>query len=185
MFGNFLLCRFGDIISLYSCLVEHCLCQDAMERYELGPNGGLVFCMESLKANVDWLVDQISSLLPSEDEEVSEEAVPYFVFDCPGQVELYSHHSVVQDIVRVLTKRLDMRLCSINLLDSFYCRYHSFSSSFFPFYLNAHCIYCSQPATFISAALLVTSTMLRLELPHVNVLSKVCHCFSLLFFIFL
>jgi hypothetical protein len=33
--------------------------------------------------------------------------------------------------------------------------------------------YCSQPATFISATLLVTATMLRLELPHVNVLSKV------------
>lgn len=31
----------------------------------------------------------------------------------------------------------------------------------------------SQPATFISAVLLVTSTMLRLGLPHVNVLTKV------------
>lgn len=31
----------------------------------------------------------------------------------------------------------------------------------------------SQPATFISAVLLVTSTMLRLALPHVNVLSKI------------
>jgi hypothetical protein len=34
-------------------------------------------------------------------------------------------------------------------------------------------LHCSQPATFISAVLLVTCTMLRLGLPHVNVLTKV------------
>ena len=33
--------------------------------------------------------------------------------------------------------------------------------------------YCSQPATFISAVLLTASTMMRLAMPHVNVLSKV------------
>jgi len=32
---------------------------------------------------------------------------------------------------------------------------------------------CSQPSTFISAILLIAGTMLRLALPHVNVLSKV------------
>lgn len=68
------------------------------------------------------------------------------------QVELFSHQSVVQEILQALQKELDLRLCSVHLIDSFYC---------------------SQPATFISAALLVTATMLRLELPHVNVLSKV------------
>lgn len=93
-----------------------------MEKYDLGPNGGLVFCMDSLKANIDWLVNEIAALLPSEDEDITAETFPYFVFDCPGQVELYSHHSVVQDIIRVLSKRLDMRLCSVNILDSFYCR---------------------------------------------------------------
>ena len=40
-----------------------------------------------------------------------------------------------------------------------------------------HCIDChlsvSEPSTFISAVLLVASSMLRLGLPHVNVLSKV------------
>lgn len=68
------------------------------------------------------------------------------------QVELFSHQSVVQEILQALQKELDLRLCSVHLIDSFYC---------------------SQPATFISATLLVTATMLRLELPHVNVLSKV------------
>lgn len=32
--------------------------------------------------------------------------------------------------------------------------------------------YCTDPSKFISAALLSLSTMLRLALPHVNVLSK-------------
>ena len=32
---------------------------------------------------------------------------------------------------------------------------------------------CCDPNTFISALLLVTSTMLRIALPHVNVLSKI------------
>jgi hypothetical protein len=33
--------------------------------------------------------------------------------------------------------------------------------------------YCSVPSTYISAVLLSLSTMLHLELPHINVLSKI------------
>lgn len=84
--------------------------QDAMENYELGPNGGLVFCMELLFKNIDWLKEKILAL--EED---------YFIFDCPGQIELFTHHTVVQDLVHKLEKDLDFRFCSVNLLDSFYC----------------------------------------------------------------
>jgi len=51
-----------------------------------------------------------------------------------------------------LAKRLDCRLCCVHLLDSFYC---------------------CEPATFISATLLVAATMMRMALPHVNVLTKI------------
>jgi hypothetical protein len=44
------------------------------------------------------------------------------------------------------------------------------------------CFTNSQPATFISAVLLVTSTMLRIGLPHVNVLTKVPQAFLLLIY---
>lgn len=48
---------------------------DVMEEKEmaLGPNGALVFCMEYLTENLDWLHEQINE---AEDD--------YFLFDCPG-----------------------------------------------------------------------------------------------------
>lgn len=52
--------------------------QKAMEDFTLGPNGGLVFCMESLLHNIEWLLDQIEQL-----------DVDYVIFDCPGQVINY------------------------------------------------------------------------------------------------
>lgn len=38
-----------------------------------GPNGALVFCMEYLIENLDWLHEQLDE---AEDD--------YFLFDCPG-----------------------------------------------------------------------------------------------------
>lgn len=111
-----------------------------MEEVSLGPNGGLVYCMEYLLANVEWLEERLRAA-----------NVSYFLFDFPGQVELYTHHKCVQVLLERLTA-MDMRLCSVHLVDSFYC---------------------CEPATFISATLLVASSMLRLSLPHVNVLSKI------------
>ena len=63
-----LLAPAADLISL----------QDAMEELDLGPNGGLVYCMEYLLDNMDWLKDELDKY---DDEE-------YIVFDCPGQVLL-------------------------------------------------------------------------------------------------
>ena len=30
-----------------------------MEEYNLGPNGGLLFCMEFLLKNIQWLLDRL------------------------------------------------------------------------------------------------------------------------------
>lgn len=46
-----------------------------MEKYSLGPNGGLVYCMEYLFDHIDWLEEKISNI-----------AASYVIFDCPGQV---------------------------------------------------------------------------------------------------
>lgn len=125
--------------------------ETAMETESLGPNGGLLYCMEHLLANYDWLEQQLLSLVEGDGEE--EEACNYVIFDCPGQVELYSHHICVQDLLKNLQGgKLSSRLTCVQLIDSFYC---------------------SQPATFISAVLLATTVMLRLGLPHVNILSKI------------
>ena len=50
-----------------------------MEEFHLGPNGGLVYCMEFLSKNFEWLSDKIKSML-EEDK--------YLLIDCPGQVHI-------------------------------------------------------------------------------------------------
>lgn len=84
--------------------------QDTMEEHKLGPNGGLVYCMEYLLTNIDWLEDQLKEL-----------GSHYVIFDCPGQVELYTHHRGFKTILDTLTKDLNCRLCSVHLVDAFYC----------------------------------------------------------------
>lgn len=58
-----------------------------MEEFDLGPNGGLVYCMEYLLANFSWLEDKLKQL-----------GSQYVLFDCPGQVSnsllfQYEHYS--------------------------------------------------------------------------------------------
>ncbi|KAI8644529.1 hypothetical protein BD408DRAFT_474882 [Parasitella parasitica] len=115
--------------------------EDTMNELSLGPNGGIMFCIEYLLKNMDWLTDKLQAL--GEDH--------YILFDFPGQVELFTHHSAVKDILHGLEKA-DYRLVAVNMVD-------------------AH--YCTDPAKYISVLLLALKTMIQLELPHVNVLSKV------------
>lgn len=46
-----------------------------MDNLKLGPNGGLIFCMEYLEKNTDWLKSEMDKYKKH-----------YFLFDCPGQV---------------------------------------------------------------------------------------------------
>lgn len=58
---------------------------DVQEELKYGPNGGLVYCMEYLIENIDWLMDEL--------QEFAEDS--FILFDCPGQIELYSHLDVM------------------------------------------------------------------------------------------
>ena len=107
----------------------------------LGPNGGFIYCMDYLEANLDWL-----------DAAISQHADTYLLFDCPGQVELYTVHAAFKRIVEHLQQKLEIQLCAVNLVDS---------------------IYCCHPHNFLSALLVSLTSMLQLELPHINVLSKI------------
>lgn len=113
---------------------------DVMEELEYGPNGGLVYCFEFLLQNLDWLDDEIGDY----DDE-------YLIFDCPGQIELYTHIPVLPTIVRHLQQQLNMSLCVVYLLEA-------------PFVTDR--------AKFFSGALSAMSAMMMLETPHINVLSK-------------
>ncbi|XP_024258423.1 GPN-loop GTPase 2 [Oncorhynchus tshawytscha] len=126
----------------YPCAVdisELVTLDDVMEGLKLGPNGGLLYCMEYLEANLDWL-----------ETKLEEHSDCYFLFDCPGQVELYTHQNSVKNIFAQLAK-WNFRLTAVHLVDSHYC---------------------ADPAKFISVLCTSLSTMLHVELPHVNVLSK-------------
>lgn len=66
---------------------------DVMAGLGLGPNGGLLYCMEYLEANADWLRERLRALRGH-----------YLLFDCPGQVELYTHHQALKNVLAQLAK---------------------------------------------------------------------------------
>ncbi|NXJ84178.1 GPN2 GTPase, partial [Trogon melanurus] len=126
----------------YQCAVdiaELITLPDVMENLKLGPNGGLIYCMEYLEANFDWLQEKLAAFRGH-----------YYLFDCPGQVELYTHHNSLKNVFTQLAK-WNFRLAAVHLVDSHYC---------------------TDPGKFISVLCTSLSTMLHVELPHVNVLSK-------------
>ena len=114
---------------------------DVMEAddLKLGPNGGLVFCMEYLMKNLDWLFEQIG-----EGEE------DYYIIDCPGQIELYSHLPVMRTLVDTL-KSWEFNVCGVFIVDA-------------QFLIDT--------AKYFSGAMAALSVMVQLEVPHLNIMSK-------------
>ncbi|KAF9028524.1 hypothetical protein BDP27DRAFT_1387064 [Rhodocollybia butyracea] len=121
--------------------------QNVMDELGLGPNGGMLYCMEYLERNFDWLEERLSEL-----GREGEEKDFYVMFDLPGQVELSTNHDSVKRIVDMLKSKCDLRLAAVHLCD-------------------AH--YITDASKYISVLLLSLRTMLQLELPHINVLSKI------------
>jgi GPN-loop GTPase len=113
---------------------------DVMELTKLGPNGGLVYAMEYLIEQMDWFMEEIGAL---GDED-------YVLFDCPGQLELYTHMDIMKRVINAL-KRNGFSLCTVCLVDS---------------------TFLVDESKFFSGVLMALSTMMSLELPHLTVLSK-------------
>lgn len=139
-------------------------CVDVMKAMHLGPNGGLVYCMEFLEKNLDWLTEQICHVIQNRAKSNSTNncnnssnntKTPYLLIDCPGQVELYTSSQCVRNIIGKLVNSknspLDLRLTCVYLVDSHYC---------------------TDAGKFISALMSTLIAMLHLEMPHVNLLSK-------------
>lgn len=118
--------------------------QEASRYCHLGPNGSFVFCLEFLDSEMG------RAWLVR--QMASRETGTYFLFDLPGQVELVTHHLAIHNVLSHLMKAEGMRLVAVHLVD---------------------CMFALEAAKFISVALLSLSTMMRLALPHINVLSKV------------
>lgn len=79
---------------------------EVMEELPYGPNGGLIYAMEYLLNNLDWLQDQLGDF-----------DTDYLIIDCPGQIELYTH----VHLMRTLTDSLQQwgySVCGVFLLDA-------------------------------------------------------------------
>jgi len=113
--------------------------EDVMEEMDLGPNGGLVYCFEYLLQNLDWL-----------DEEIGEFDNDYLIIDCPGQIELYTHHPLLPKLISHLSMQ-SIRICAVYLLES---QFMEDRSKFFAGVMSA------------------MSAMVNLEVPHLNLISK-------------
>lgn len=114
--------------------------EDVMEAKQLGPNGGLVYCMEYCCENVGWLQEQLNDY-----------ADDFLIVDMPGQVELLAHIPVIPAIIRLLK-------------DEGY------------FVTGLFCVdaitVTSEATKFISATLLCLTTMVSVDCPIINLLTK-------------
>lgn len=116
--------------------------EDVMDEMSLGPNGGLIYCFEFLMENLDFLTDPL--------DQVTDEYL--IVFDMPGQIELYTHVPILPDLVKTLTRgSLNINMCAAYLLEA---------------------TFIVDRPKFFSGTLSAMSAMLMLEMPHINILSK-------------
>ena len=114
--------------------------EDVMEEMNLGPNGGLIYCFEYLLDNLDWL-----------DDELGQYNDDYIIIDCPGQIELYTHFSIMSRVVNILSQQYHFRICATYLLES---------------------QFMDDKTKYFAGVLSAMSAMINLEVPHINLLSK-------------
>lgn len=112
-----------------------------MQEFKLGPNGSMIYAMEFLETNIDWLVNKI--------EQSSER---YFIFDLPGQVEIFSNHSSLKNIIKALSTRLNMQISAIHLVDS---------------------TYLYEKNRFLASLMLSLTAVIGMEMPFINAITKI------------
>lgn len=94
-----------------------------------------------LLENLDWLDEALG--------DGNEESLT--IFDCPGQIELYTHVPILPALSKHLRTRHDFSLCAAYLLES---------------------TFVVDKAKFFAGTLSAMSAMIMLEIPHLNILSK-------------
>ncbi|CBQ67937.1 conserved hypothetical protein [Sporisorium reilianum SRZ2] len=142
--------------------------RDVMAELSLGPNAAMLYCIEYLEKNVDWLIQELKRVMDEQrqgktgqvaghgDQEAPLGPVSagfeYLIFDLPGQVELSTNHPALKRILETLDKQLGLRFVAVHLTDA---------------------THITDASRYVSILILALRAMLALELPHVNVLSKV------------
>ena len=113
---------------------------EVMKKKKLGPNGALIYCMEYLYDNIEFLTEYFDNKGDNY----------YYLIDCPGQLELYSHSDIMKKITNYLKKN-GFSIVSIFCLD---------------------CTFLQEQSKFISGNVLSLATMIQMELPHLTVMTK-------------
>ena len=113
---------------------------DVMNKQKLGPNGALLYCMEYLYDHIEFLDDYFNN----NGDNI------YYLIDCPGQLELYSHSDIMKKITNYLKKN-GFSIVSIFCLD---------------------CTFLQEQSKFISGNVLSLATMIQMELPHLTIMTK-------------
>jgi GTPase SAR1 family protein len=150
---------------VYDVCSACCGVASVMADMKLGPNGGLVFCMDYILEHIEVIIGEVISNTVAKHNEKHDgkctwndiaETV-YLVIDMPGQVELYTHSTVTSSIIAALTKPLHKggllacNLCAVNVVDA---------------------LSCLSPTTYVSTILVSLQSMINVQLPAINVMSK-------------
>ena len=101
--------------------------------------------MSFLEENIVWLEEKIQPIKNTGKHF-------YLIFDLPGQIELYLNHDSIKKVVQKLIKKFDMSACCLEMFDSTY-------------------IY--DASQFASLCMVSLSTMIHMEMPHINILNKI------------
>ena len=84
------------------------------------------------------------------EDQIGDYSDDYLIIDCPGQIELFIHLPIMKELCYRL-ESWGYKMCGVYLLDS---------------------IFITDATRFLSGVLTCISAMVRLELPHINLLSK-------------
>ena len=104
----------------------------------------MLYCSDFLCTNLQWLTDQLETKLVSE-------GCRYFVFDLPGQTELYTNHEALRKMITALTEQHNFRFVAVHLIDASYL-YDRYK--------------------FLAALTLSLSSLIGMEIPFVNLITK-------------
>lgn len=84
-----------------------------MSAHGLGPNGAMLYCLEYLEKNLDWLEEELERAMAEMGWTGERRGEAFVVFDTPGQVELSTDHGSLKRIVRALEKKGGWRVSSV------------------------------------------------------------------------
>lgn len=95
----------------------------------------------------EYLLDNLDWL----DDELGQYNDDYIIIDCPGQIELYTHFPIMSRLVNILSGQYQFRICATYLLES---------------------QFMDDKTKYFAGVLSAMSAMINLEVPHINLLSK-------------